>query len=245
MQQQQVSEDMTVLERKVFSRIKAIIANEDQVIGRRGILIPLKKAIIADGDIQNVIDIVASDPALAAHLLWRTNNANDKARTLKEALVRLGQVNIYRYSFTFYLKEQFDELPQPYKKLVKGYWALTESIAEEALVLLHESNNPDIDADELQTLALFSVFGQIIALTAFAYLENTLEKPIPPRIVKNLIDSEQRQFTMDAFKSMDLDEELQKEFLIAHNVISGNHAGSAGLLLRSVLTKRNIFFPET
>ena len=210
MQQQQVDEDMTNLEQKVFSQVKAIIANEEQVIGRRGILIPLKKAIIADGDIQNVIDIVASDPALAAHLLWRTNSANDKARTLKEALIRLGQVNIYRYSFTFYLKEQFDELPQPYKKLVKGYWALTESIAEEALVLLHELDNNNIDADELQTLALFSVFGQVIALTAFAYLESSLEQQIPLQVVKKIIDSEQQQFTMDAFKSMKLDDEITK-----------------------------------
>ena len=240
MLQQQVNENMTDLEQKVFSQVKAIISNEEQVIGRRGILIPLKKAIIADGDIQNVIDIVASDPALAAHLLWRTNSANNKARTLKEALVRLGQVNIYRYSFTFYLKEQFDELPQPYKKLVKGYWALTESIAEEALVLLHESDNQAIDADEMQTLALFSVFGQIIALTAFAYLENSLEQQIPLQIVKSLIDAEQQQFTMDAFKSMDLDEELQKEFLIAHNVINSSNSESAGLILRAVLTKRNI-----
>ncbi len=246
MLQQQVTENMTDLEQKVFSQVTAIIANEEQVIGRRGILIPLKKAIIADGDIQNVIDIVASDPGLAAHLLWRTNTAHaelktkGKARTLKEALIRLGQVNIYRYSFTFYLKEQFDELPQPYKKLVKGYWVLTESIAEEALVLLHESPNLNIDPDELQTLSLFSVFGQIIALTAFAYLESQLEQKIPLSIVKNLIDSEQQQYTMDAFKSLGLDDELQKEFLIAHNVISSSNSESVGLLLRNVLTRRNI-----
>lgn len=236
---------MTNLEPKVFSQVKAIIANEEQVIGRRGILIPLKKAIIADGDIQNVIDIVASDPALAAHLIWRTNNANANRKpkalkTLKEALIRLGQVNIYRYSFTFYLKEQFDELPQPYQKLVKGYWSLTESIAEEALVLLHDIANPAIDADELQTLALFSVFGQIIALTAFAYLEKSLEQPISLQVVKKLIDSEQKQFTLDAFKAMELDDELQKEFLIAHNVFESNDAESVGLLLRTVLSRRNV-----
>lgn len=114
---------MTDLEHQVFTQVRAIIANEEQVIGRRGILIPLKKAIIADGDIRNVIDIVSSDPALAAHLLWRSNSAanasvSSKNRSLKDALVRLGQVNIYRYAFTFYLKERLDELPQPYKKLV-------------------------------------------------------------------------------------------------------------------------------
>ncbi|MBM7072741.1 HDOD domain-containing protein [Shewanella sp. 202IG2-18] len=246
MLQQKVTESTTELEQKLFTQVKAIVSNEEQVIGRRGILIPLKKAIIADGDIQNVIDIIASDPALAAHLLWRTNTAHaelnnkGKARTLKEALIRLGQVNIYRYSFTFYLKEQFDELPQPYKKLVKGYWALTESIAEEALVLLHESENQLLDADELQTLALFSVFGQIISLTAFAYLESQLQQALPLKIVKSLIDSEQQQFTMYAFKSMGLDSELQKEFLIAHSVISSSNSESVGLLLRDVLTKRDI-----
>ncbi|RYV01095.1 histidine kinase [Shewanella sp. OPT22] len=246
MLQQKVTESTTELEQKLFTQVKAIVSNEEQVIGRRGILIPLKKAIIADGDIQNVIDIIASDPALAAHLLWRTNTAHaelnnkGKARTLKEALIRLGQVNIYRYSFTFYLKEQFDELPQPYKKLVKGYWTLTESIAEEALVLLHESGNQLLDADELQTLALFSVFGQIISLTAFAYLESQLQQALPLKIVKSLIDSEQQQFTMYAFKSMGLDSELQKEFLIAHNVISSSNSESVGLLLRDVLSKRNI-----
>ena len=113
---------MTDLEQQVFTQVRAIIANEEQVIGRRGILIPLKKAILAEGDIRNVIDIISSDPALAAHMLMRSNSAqasgviNPKTRSLKEALVRLGQVNIYRYAFTFYLKERLDELPQPYKK---------------------------------------------------------------------------------------------------------------------------------
>ena len=122
---------MTDLEHKVFTQVRAIISNEEQVIGRRGILIPLKKAIIADGDIRNVIDIVSSDPALAAHMLWRSNAAisgagiTTKNRSLKDALVRLGQVNIYRYAFNFYLQERLDELPQPYKKLVHGYWSLT------------------------------------------------------------------------------------------------------------------------
>ena len=189
---------MTDLELKVLSQVKNIIANEEQVIGRRGVLIPLKKAIIADGDIQNVIDIIASDPAIAAHLLWRTNSANAgsrsqaKPKTLKEALIRLGQVNIYRYAFTFYLKEHFDELPQPYQKLVKGYWQLTEDIAEDAVNLLHESDELSLDVDELQTVALFSVFGQIIALTAFAHLEHELQQSIPLAVVKRLIDDQQK-----------------------------------------------------
>ena len=237
---------MTDLEQKVCDQVKSIITSEEQVIGRRGVLIPLKKAIIADGDIQNVIDIIASDPALSANLIWRTNSAQSefsskaKIRTLKEAIIRLGQINIYRYSFTFYLKEQFDELPQPYQKLVKGYWNLTESIAEEAILALHEMDNSAIDADELQTLALFSTFGQVIALTAFAYLEATMQQRIPLTIVKNIIDEQQQTFTMDAFQALGFDDDLQKEFLIAHNVINSNNAGSAGLVLREVLSHRNI-----
>ncbi len=34
---------MTDLEHQVFTQVRAIISNEEQVIGRRGILIPLKK----------------------------------------------------------------------------------------------------------------------------------------------------------------------------------------------------------
>ncbi|MGL5397724.1 MAG: HDOD domain-containing protein, partial [Shewanella sp.] len=82
---------MTDLEQQVFTQVRAIIANEEQVIGRRGILIPLKKAILAEGDIRNVIDIISSDPALAAHMLMRSNSAqasgvvSPKSRSLKDA----------------------------------------------------------------------------------------------------------------------------------------------------------------
>ncbi|MGB0894464.1 MAG: HDOD domain-containing protein [Parashewanella sp.] len=237
---------MTDLEQRIFSQVKAIMSDENQAIGRRGVLIPLKKAIIADGDIQNVIDIVATDPALAAHLLMRTNNANSnggstsKAKSLKEALIRLGQVNIYRYSFSFYLKEQFDELTHPYQKLVKGYWKLTEEIAEQAIILLHDEPGSKINADELQTLALFSVFGQLIALTAFAYLEQELKQTIPLITVKQLMDTEQYSFSIEAFKSLGLDEQLQNEFFIAHNVVATHDDSSVGLFLQQVLKQKNV-----
>ncbi|RLV58527.1 HDOD domain-containing protein [Parashewanella curva] len=237
---------MTDIEQIIFSQIKSIIANEELLIGRRGVLIPLKKAIIADGDIQNIIDLVVSDPSLSAHILWRTQMSHQEAsiqskpKTIKEALIRLGQVNIYRYAFSFYLKELFDELSQPYKKLVKGYWTLTESIAEDAIFLLHEMHETDIDNDELQTLCLFSVFGQIVALTAFARLEQDLKKSIPLSLVKSIIDEHQQSLTIEAFKTLGLDEELQKEFMIAHNLLDAKQIESSGLILRRVLSQKKL-----
>ena len=103
---------MTNLEQRVLTQVSAIIRNEEQVIGRRGILVPLKKALINEANIKVIIDIVSEDPALAAHLLLRSNTAvsaglvSTKNRSIKDALIRLGQVNIYRYAFSFYLKEQ-------------------------------------------------------------------------------------------------------------------------------------------
>ena len=210
---------MTDLEHQVFTQVRAIISNEEQVIGRRGILIPLKKAIIADGDIRNVIDIVSSDPALAAHMLWRSNSAANadasgtKNRSLKDALIRLGQVNIYRYAFTFYLKERLDSL--------------------------HQMHEIDINPDEVQTLALFSVFGEIIALTAFAYLNAESEESFPLSIIKSLIDNQKQTLTIEAFDSLGLDEELQEEFMIAHNLRQTINPNSPGLVLRRVLSMRN------
>lgn len=236
---------MTDLEHQVFTQVRAIIGNEEQVIGRRGILIPLKKAIIADGDIRNVIDIVSSDPALAAHMLYRSNAAAApcaaaiKNRSLKDALVRLGQINIYRYAFTFYLKERLDELPQLYKKLVTGYWTLTESIAAESVDSLHQMEGVNIDPDEVQTLALFSVFGEIVALTAFAYLNAESEQSLPLSIIKSIIDNHKQTLTLDAFESLDLDEELRQEFMIAHNLRQTRNSDSPGLILRRVLAMRN------
>ncbi|WP_372871306.1 HDOD domain-containing protein [Shewanella sp.] len=237
---------MTELVHQVFSQIRAIIANEEQVIGRRGILIPLKKAIIADGDVRNVVDIISSDPALAAHLLWRSTTAhaagvanNSKNRSLKDALIRLGQVNIYRYAFSFYLKERLDELPEPYKKLVQGYWRLTESIAAAAVDSLKDINS-QIDPDEVQTLALFSVFGQIIALTAFAYLNAESQKSIPLSVIKEIIDNQQQTLTLEAFDSLGLDEELKDEFMIAHNLRQTRNPNSAGLVLRRILSMRGL-----
>lgn len=236
---------MTDIELQVLSEIRAIIANEEQVIGRRDTLIPLKKALIADGDIRNVIDIVAEDPALAAHMLWRSNLAaspagvNSKNRSLKDALIRLGQVNIYRYAFTFYLQERLDTLPQPYKKLVQGYWLLTENIAIDAVDSLHNMGGVKIDPDEVQTLALFSVFGEIIALTAFAYLNETSENPFPLSLIKSLIDNHKQSLTLEAFDSLGLDEELKDEFLIAHNLRQTRNPNSPGLVLRRTLAMRN------
>ena len=237
---------MTDLEQQVFTQVRAIIANEEQVIGRRGILIPLKKAILAEGDIRNVIDIISSDPALAAHMLMRSNSAqaavveNHKTRSLKEALIRLGQVNIYRYAFTFYLKERLDELPQPYKKLVQGYWKLTEDIATDAVDSLADMEGVEVDADEVQTLALFSVFGQIIALTAFAYLNANAEQSFPLSVIKSLIDNQQQTLTIEAFESLDLDQDLRQEFMIAHNLRQTRNPNSSGLILRRVLSMRGL-----
>ena len=237
---------MTDLEQQVFTQVRAIIANEEQVIGRRGILIPLKKAILAEGDIRNVIDIISSDPALAAHMLMRSNSAqaavveNHKTRSLKEALIRLGQVNIYRYAFTFYLKERLDELPQPYKKLVQGYWKLTEDIATDAVDSLADMEGVEVDADEVQTLALFSVFGQIIALTAFAYLNANAEQSFPLSVIKSLIDNQQQTLTIESFEALDLDQDLRQEFMIAHNLRQTRNPNSSGLILRRVLSMRGL-----
>jgi c-di-GMP-related signal transduction protein len=210
---------MTDLEQQVFAEVRAIIANEEQVLGRRATLVPLKKAIIADGDIRNVIDIVSTDPALAAHLLWRSNCAMAPSlhpnRSLKDALVRLGQVNIYRY-------------------------ALTEAIATEAVDSLHQMQGVSIDADEVQTLALFSVFGQVIALTAFAYLNAEQDQCFPLSIIKSLIDTQQKSLTLGAFEALGLDDELQHEFMIAHNLRQTRDANSAGLVLRRILAQRGL-----
>ncbi|KPZ67871.1 MULTISPECIES: HDOD domain-containing protein [Shewanella] len=241
---------MTYLEQQVLTQVKAIIGNEEQVIGRRGILIPLKKALINEADIRVLIDIVSSDPALAAHLLWRSNTAqaggiiSTKNRSIKDALIRLGQVNIYRYAFSFYLKERLDELKEPYSKLVKGYWALTESIAVDAVQHLRdieESDQPiDIDADEVQTLALFSVFGQVITLSAFAFLNAASEKAISLQVIKTLIDTQQQSLSIEAFEALGLDDDLRNEFMIAHNIKQTDNANSAGMVLRHVLAKRNV-----
>ncbi|ABV88520.1 HDOD domain-containing protein [Shewanella pealeana] len=237
---------MTDLEQQVFTQVRAIISNEEQVIGRRGILIPLKKAIIADGDIRNVIDIVSSDPALSAHLLWRSSSADhataqsSKNRSLKDALVRLGQVNIYRYAFTFYLKERLDELNEPYKKLIHGYWAMTEAIAVDAVDQLYQMDSVQINPDEVQTLALFSVFGDIIALTAFAYLNSERTEPYPLSLLKSVIEEQQQALTLEAFESLGLDDDLSGEFMIAHNLRKTHNVNSPGLVLRRVLTKRNL-----
>ena len=241
---------MTNLEQRVLTQVSAIIRNEDQVIGRRGIRVPVKKALINEANIKIIIDIVSEDPALAAHLLLRSNTAvtaglvSTKNRSIKDALIRLGQVNIYRYAFSFYLKERLDELDEPYKKLVKGYWKLNEIIAVDSVSLLREEtdkgNGLKIDADEMQTLALFSVFGQVITLTAFAYLNSEQERPISLKVIKSLLETHQQTLSIEAFESLGLDDDLRNEFLIAHNLQQTTNPDSAGLLLRRVLSKRGL-----
>ena len=240
---------MSNLEQRLFNKVRAIIGNEEQVIGRRGILVPLKKALINEVDIRIVIDTVAEDPALAAHLLLRSNSAQNagatgKNRSIKDALIRLGQVNIYRYAFSFYLKERLDELDEPFRKLVQGYWTLNEKIANDSLELLLDDKaageSKKIDPDEVQTLALFSLFGQVIALTAFAYLSDEIERPIPLALIKDLIETHQHTLSIEAFESLGLDDELRNEFMIAHNLKQTKNPDSSGLVIRRVLSKRGL-----
>lgn len=238
------------LEHQVLKQVRAIIGNEEQVIGRRGVLIDLKKDLLAESDIQVIINHVSSDPALAAHLLQRSNTAQNagvvstKNRSIKEALIRLGNVNIYRYAFAFYLKERLDSLTQPYKKLVQGYWQVNEKVAGEALAILqHEKEQNDqlrIDADEMQTLALFSLFGDVIALTAFAYVNDEQEKPFSLKIMKTVLEKEQQTLSIEAFTSLGLDNDLKTEFMIAHNLKQTKNPDSAGLILRRVLSKHQL-----
>lgn len=92
----------------------------------------------------------------------------------------------------------------------------------------------------MQTLALFSVFGQVIVLTAFAYLNAELSRPVSLKVLKSLIDNQQQQLSLDAFDALGLDDDLREEFLIAHNLRQTQNPDSPGLVLRRVLSKRKL-----
>ncbi len=246
----QIAQSEADLEKSVVNQVSSIIKSEDQVIGKREILNPLKLAIISSADIRVIVDIVASDPALAAHMLYRnslTNIANlskKKNRSLKDTLVRIGMVNVYRYAFTFYLKEKFDSLNEPYKKLINGYWNVNEEIALDSMIYIREMNDNGkllhVDKNELQTLALFSIFGEIVALTAFAYINMNTDTKIPIKMVKRILDGNAKKFSIMAFDSLGIDDDLAKDFMVAHNLASTSNPDSIGLIIRAILSKRKL-----
>lgn len=237
-------------ERKVVSEVLSIINNDEQVIGNSEVLQTLKKAILAEADTRIIIDIIASDPALAAHMLHRNNLANmisstnKKNRTLKDAVLRTGMVNLYRYAFTYYLKEKFDRINEPYRSLVYKYWEINESIAHESMVYLKEMNDKglmlSIDKNELQTLALFSIFGQIVALTAFAHIDATSSDKIPILTIKNILDNYAKELSITAFSSLGIDDDLVKDFKVAHGIDEAMNPDSIGLIIRRILIKKRL-----
>ncbi|WP_394129102.1 HDOD domain-containing protein [Shewanella maritima] len=241
---------MTGLEQEVYRKVSAIIADEEHVLARSGVLTALKKAIDQSAELQGITELIATDPALAAHLLMRANTAQNagvvksKHRTFKDALIRLGNDNLYRYSLAFYLKANLELLQEPYRSLVEGYWQLNEDITQAVMAKLYLANEQaspsKIDPDELQTLALFSVFDKVIALTAFASLNQVVERPLSLRMVKSIIDKQQQPLSVQAFDSFDLDDALHHEFCIAHNLEQTDNPDSSGLLLRQVLAKREL-----
>lgn len=84
------------------------------------------------------------------------------------------------------------------------------------------------------------MFGQIIALTAFAYLNANAEQSFPLSVIKSLIDNQQQTLTIEAFEALDLDQDLRQEFMIAHNLRQTRNPNSSGLILRRVLSMRGL-----
>ncbi|GLP97509.1 HDOD domain-containing protein [Paraferrimonas sedimenticola] len=233
-------------EQQLLHQIRSILKHEEQILGRQQVLLQLKQAILDEVDIGQMVDLVASDPALAANLIWRGNlvlrswSPTKKLRSLKEALIRLGQVNIYRYAFSFYLKSNLEGLAAPYDKLAKGYWALNESIAAEAVDALEALGDSDISPDEVQTLGLFSLFGQIMTLSAASVLSRRTGETVPPAALKKIIDNHQQQLTLLALSSVGLDADLQIELLIAFDQMPATVAQSPGVVLKPILRKKGI-----
>jgi hypothetical protein len=247
---EELTADKIEIEKEIINQVMSIINNDDQVVGNRAILNPLKLAISSYADIRIILDIVSSDPALAAHLLYRNNLANvalannKKNRSLKDAVIRIGLVNVYRYAFTYYLKEKFDSLNEPYKTLILKYWDLNEDIALESMIYIRDQNDQgkllQVDKNELQTLALFSIFGQIIALTAFAYINMNTEVKIPMRMVKAILDKHSRKLSINAFKSLGIDDDLVRDFKIAHGIEKSSNPDSIGLIIQKILIKKKL-----
>ena len=49
-----------------------------------------------------------------------------------------------------------------------------------------------------------------------------------------------KTFTIDAFTALNLDNELQNQFLVAHNLQQNDNLKSVGFVLRQVLNNRNL-----
>ncbi|WP_163935571.1 HDOD domain-containing protein [Paraferrimonas sp. SM1919] len=234
------------IEQQVLDKIRSILKNEEQVVGRREILSDLKAAIVAESTVNSLCDIIAKDPGLAAEMMWRSNSvirnwsSRTKVRSLKDAVIRLGVINLYRYAFSFYLREKFEHLHQPFKKLVHGYWHLNEQIASESVDALFDIPDNLISPEEVQTLGLFSMFGQIVTLTAAAVVDSEGEVSVPVSLIRSIMNTHQKKLTLMAFSAMGLDPELQMELMVAYEQIPPSQDLSPGVILNRVLRKRKI-----
>jgi len=153
-----------------------------------------------DTDIDEIIKIISSDPALAARVLQLSNSAASRAVEeivdVRQAVIRMGRDLIRSSAVAFALRqaEQNEELSTDSKAALKQIWE--ESVELAALCHVITKKFTKLRADEALLTGLLSVLGRLYIFMksqesggiAFAELEQILAE-WHPAICKAIAES--------------------------------------------------------
>lgn len=120
----------------------------------------------ADKDIDDIIEILSSDPAMAAALLKASNSAainasGNEITSLRMAIVRLGYKLVSSITTSFAMRQiaMQDQYSDEQRKMLRQHWEDSIDVASISYVLARELT--DIKGDEAMLAGLLHVIGKL------------------------------------------------------------------------------------
>lgn len=116
-------------------------------------------------DIDDVVRIISSDPALAARILQLSNSAANRAANeivrVRQAVIRIGNKLVQSSAVAFAIRqaEQSEDLSQEARIALKEIWAESVELAARCYVIAKRYTK--LSADEALLTGLLSVLGRL------------------------------------------------------------------------------------
>lgn len=116
-------------------------------------------------DIDDVVRIISSDPALAARILHLTNAAANRAvneiTDVRQAVIRVGNKLVQSSAVAFAIRqaEQNEDLSKEARTVLKNIWAESVELAARCYVIAKKYTK--LNADEALLTGLLSVLGRL------------------------------------------------------------------------------------
>ncbi|GLS82188.1 hypothetical protein [Paraferrimonas haliotis] len=238
---------MTAQASPLLPQIRTLLLENNFFLGEQSALQSLHQAIKQGDSSAELAQIICSDDALCDYLKQIYSviklpaiTHQCQSQTMTQMIEALGEQLTYRYALAFYLQRNLTFLGEPYARLSKGYWALTQSITQEALESANRSLDPQLCANRLHSLCQFVFLGPLLTLAAASLLQSQSQLTISMGMLKQVIEQQQFELSLLALKQLKVDGDLQFELAIAYERMPTQVKITPGLLLRPILKRRGL-----